>query len=190
MKKWMYVLLAGLLCFKLLLTACGRSGNEDEDYYAIVDDAITEAVNTDTNDDETIDTHIEDEVPAKIDNEAPAPAYISHSDFTTVHFIEDLDYMLYAMQNNFALFDVAYWARGVDIYAIFDAVRESVFSNPEMTVDEFFDVIYYQFDALVPIGHFRIINPAFHNDMLNESGGEMWRHFFPVMQMLGYVSLM
>ena len=162
MKKCMYVLLFALLCFSLLATACGRSSSDNGD--------IT-----------TYDT------PTEVAKEPPEPyvettTAIDIADlyrvFTTEQYLEDLAYMLYVMQNNFALFDVAYWARGVDIYAIFDEIEEAVLANPIMTVDEFFDVVLYQFEPLRTIGHFRIIEPDWRNFLLYEPAGTFWRLFY------------
>ena len=82
--------------------------------------------------------------------------------------------MLYVMQNNFALFDVVYWARGVDIYAIFDTIREAVLSNPEMTVDDFFDILYRQFLPLRIVGHFSVISTSLHY-LYNDP---VWQQYF------------
>ena len=101
-----------------------------------------------------------------------------HTLSSTEKFLEDLDYMLYVMRTNFALFDVAYWAHGVDIYAIIDSAREAVLFNPEMAAEEFFDIFNYKFTPLRSIGHFTVISPALHNSILNEPSGEMWRRFF------------
>jgi len=82
--------------------------------------------------------------------------------------------MLYVMQNNFALFDVAYWARGVDIYAIVDTVRDAVITDPGMTTNEFFDVLYREFEPLWGIGHFHIVD-SHHYDYLVFGGGRFSR---------------
>jgi len=47
----------------------------------------------------------------------------------TSHMLEDLDYFLYVLENNFCLFDVAHWAHGTDIRAVVDSIR-SVMNNP------------------------------------------------------------
>ena len=44
--------------------------------------------------------------------------YALTTGLTAEHFLYDIEYMLYVLENNFALFDVAYWARGADITAI------------------------------------------------------------------------
>jgi len=90
-------------------------------------------------------------------------------DYMSPH-LKDLDHMLYVMQNNFALFDVAYWARGVDIYSIVDTVREIVLSSPEMTTNEFFDVLFHEFAPLNGIGHFQIIDLTMYNYMVFGGG--------------------
>jgi hypothetical protein len=77
-------------------------------------------------------------------------------------FLEDLDYMLYVLETNFALFDVAHWARGVDISAIFENMSEVVLNNSDIDVDEFYINLIKSFDPLEPIGHFLIIPPMVH----------------------------
>ena len=85
---------------------------------------------------------------------------------TQEHFLQDLDYMLYVLENNFALFDVAYWARDVDIPAIVNNAYDDILNNPEMNVDEFYDSLFLHFHPLWPIGHFDIITPHRHNRLV------------------------
>ena len=84
--------------------------------------------------------------------------------------LQDLDYMLYALENNFALFDVAYWARDVDISAIVESVREDILNNPRMRVDEFYDSLFHHFYPLWGIGHFSLVSPCRHKELLSQSG--------------------
>ena len=81
--------------------------------------------------------------------------YLTHADF-----IEDLNYMLYVLENNFSLFDVAYWARGVDIYALAENAMGEVLANPYLDVDEFFMILLESFRPLSGIGHFSFVNPS------------------------------
>jgi len=77
-------------------------------------------------------------------------------------FLDDLDYMLHVLENNFALFDVAYWARGVDIYAIAHNLRTYIANNTYIELDDFYIALYQHFMPLTHIGHFGIVNPATH----------------------------
>ncbi|MCL2527160.1 MAG: S41 family peptidase [Defluviitaleaceae bacterium] len=174
------ILVTNAICLVVLailfsFASCGRGVYEGEDYYTAADDATSEATE--------LEPYIYDEESAAEDviaedNGESIPAYISPLLLTTEHFLEDLDHMLYVMQNNFALFDVAYWARGVDIYAVIDAIREAVLANPEMTVDEFFDVFFRQYSELWGIGHFSVISPERYSIILNEPAGAVWRRFY------------
>jgi len=92
--------------------------------------------------------------------------------------LEDLDHMLYVMENNFALFDVAYWARGVDIHSIFDNVREAVVSNPHMSSNDFFFTLHHAFVPLVNIGHFHFIDASLYNYMVFGDGRNTHRFQF------------
>ena len=150
MKKLMLILFVSLL-----LTACGEA---DYEGYTIIETEYNEQV----------DIYIEEELHISM----PRPI------FTTEQYLEDLDYMLYVMQNNFALFDVAHWAHGVDIYAIIDNIREAVIAEPDMAIDDFFDIFYRQFAPLRNIGHFNVIDSEQHNSILNEPDGLVWRRFF------------
>jgi len=84
-------------------------------------------------------------------------------------FIQDLDYMLYVLENNFALFDVAYWAHGADIPEIINDMRTVVMENPDMDLDEFYDALVLNFDRLFGVGHFSIVTPANHRDIVSNT---------------------
>jgi len=183
MEKRIFVALVGLLCIGLIFAACGRNGREDGCCVTAAGETTEATTEADADSEEGRAAATGNGGEAEGGNgdesgETPTLTYIPRHAFTSAHFLEDLDYMLYVMQNNFALFDVAYWARGVDIYAIVDAIRGAVVSSPDMTVDEFFDVFYQQFSALAPIGHFYVLNPASHNFYINEPDGARWREWW------------
>ena len=90
-------------------------------------------------------------------------------------FLQDLDYMLYVLENNFALFDAAYWARGADIRAIIDGIRVEVLNYPDMTIDEFFVALNRNFSPLFNVGHFGILRPHMHYNILSNRQGWEWR---------------
>jgi len=94
----------------------------------------------------------------------------SRSTFYDPRHMEDLNRMLYVLENNFALFDVAHWARGVDIYAIVENVRETLHTTPYMSDNDFFHVLRYAFDPLVGIGHFQIISRGYYDYMVRGEG--------------------
>jgi hypothetical protein len=91
-------------------------------------------------------------------------------------FLEDLDYMLYVLQENFGLFDVAYWARGVDINAIIEDIRAEVISNPDMTTSEFYTALEVNFAPLRNMGHFAFISPSLHRSIVHDPTA--WHHWF------------
>jgi len=72
------------------------------------------------------------------------------------HFIEDIDYMIYVLENNFALFDVAYWARGVDILALAENAREASLREEDLSISDFHHILSSAFEPLNGIGHFAI----------------------------------
>ena len=83
-------------------------------------------------------------------------------------YMDDLNYMLYVLENNFGLFDVAQRVHGVCIYEIFDNVHEALWANPDMDVDEFFATLVRYFAPMHGrIGDFAIIGPTRYNQILN-----------------------
>ena len=82
------------------------------------------------------------------------------------HFIEDLRHLHTLLQNNFALYDVAYWAHGVNIGLIFENLESEVLNNPNINEAEFFNLLVYNFQPLHGIGHFRVISPSAHHSIL------------------------
>lgn len=93
---------------------------------------------------------------------------------TAQDFLEDLDYMLYVLENNFALFDVAYWARGVDIYAIVEDVRAEILTNSDMDAHDFYVVLTNSFRPLANIGHFWFLDLAQYEFALTAGSWQQW----------------
>ena len=91
-------------------------------------------------------------------------------------FLDDLDYMLYVLENNFALFDVAYWARGVDIRAIVEDIRAEIRQNPDMDVDEFYRLLTWNFIPMRGIGHFAFVGVSEHYEII--TGRQVWQSWF------------
>jgi len=115
------------------------------------------------------------------DNVVFLPATIGDSiqeELSYPHFLEDLAYMQYVLENNFALFDVAFWARGVDIPAIFANIHEEIHSGYIVHIDDFYASLVRGFSPLNNVGHFSFMSPAVHEDIVND--GRAWQnHFFP-----------
>lgn len=99
---------------------------------------------------------------------------------TVEHFLEDLDYMIYVLENNFPLLDVAYWAHGVDYNALAARARESVLAMEEPCEDTFHGIIHYHFIPLFNIGHFAIVHQFFWGSLARNEyyvaayGGVQW----------------
>jgi hypothetical protein len=71
-------------------------------------------------------------------------------------FLEDLDYMVDVLENNFALLDVANWAHGVDYKELAENARKSILAMEEPCEDMFLAIIYTHFFPLFWTGHFEI----------------------------------
>jgi len=156
MRKTMLIII--LILTMLLLVACNAEAEayEEEGYVEEIEDVVEEVEET-----EEVQEMTEEWVLQGL---------------TAQHFLEDLDYMLYVLENNFALFDVAYWARGVDIYAIVDDIRTEIDRNSDMDIDEFFDVLALGFSPLVSIAHFGLVTPNRHHDIVNDPNA--WENMF------------
>lgn len=76
---------------------------------------------------------------------------------TLPHFLYDIDYMLHVLETNFALFDVAYWARVVGIRALSANARQAVLDvGEDLDEDGFLQILIENFQPLFNIGHFNI----------------------------------
>jgi len=86
------------------------------------------------------------------------------------YFLEDIDYMMYILENNFALLEVAYWARNVDARALADNARADVIAAYEygdLCEDRFLAILWTNFFPLFNTGHFTIFNPIAYHNMIN-----------------------
>jgi len=81
------------------------------------------------------------------------------------HFIEDLDYMIYVLQNNFALLPVAHWAHGVDYRELEARARAAILAMDEPCEDMFMAILQANFFPLRITGHFDIFTPSRYNSM-------------------------
>jgi len=90
---------------------------------------------------------------------AQAARRIPPEDLTLEHFLADLNHLVYVLENNFALFDVAYWARGVDIYALAQEAREVLLAAESPNLATFSTAITDAFGPLFGIAHFILFPP-------------------------------
>ena len=169
-------LLASILVVAaLMLASCGRGGAEpsyaDEGAAGAYESLYAEAQDAESPEPEAQEPEYPEDDPPADPTGALPPTPTPLSELTTAHFLEDLDYMLYALENNFGAFDVAYWARGVDNYAIVENLRTEILANPDMDVGRFRDVLSLHFVPLVNIGHFEFIAPIFHYNVINAFAG-------------------
>jgi len=87
---------------------------------------------------------------------------------TTDDFLEDLDYMIYVLENNFALLEVANWAHGIDYRELEATARRLIIEMDEPCRDMFLAIMAYSFAPLNGTGHFRIIGHVMHSNFLLE----------------------
>jgi len=80
-------------------------------------------------------------------------------ELTSDHFLSDLEYMMWVLENNFPFFTLADWARDVDIYQLASKAREAILESEAIDEDIFFDILMQSFEPLSGIGHFGIITP-------------------------------
>lgn len=85
---------------------------------------------------------------------------------TTEHFLEDLDYMVYVLENNFALLEVANWAHGVDYRVLADNARAMILTMEEACEDTFVAIMLWNFIPLRGTGHFDIFTPCRYHSLL------------------------
>ena len=85
---------------------------------------------------------------------------------TLDHILNDLDYMVYVLQNNFALLEVAYTARGVDYRVLASNAREYIYLMEEPCADMFLAILRKTFWPLMGIGHFNIFTPTIFNSLM------------------------
>jgi len=74
-------------------------------------------------------------------------------------FLYDLDFMMNALEADFALFDAAYWIRGVDIHELADNARADILATREIDEYIFGDILAYNFARLFGFAHFGILTP-------------------------------
>ena len=98
--------------------------------------------------------------------EIRAPGTLSIEDL-----LYDLNYMVYVLENNFALLCVAYWMHNVDYKVLEENARRLVLTMHEPCEDTFLAIIFYSFMPLFITGHFAIYD---HLSFINHR-----THFYP-----------
>jgi len=142
------------MCVALSVAACGR---QTEEYFEVEEIQTTEykpergEVQTPEDKLETAEIQI-----ANI--EGVYRAILPPGSLTIDHFLEDLDYMVYVLENNFALLEVAYWARGVDYRVLATNAREAILAMDEPCEDMFLAIVFTHFYPLMGTGHFLIFS--------------------------------
>jgi len=120
------------------------------------------------------------------DNGEAAPAFIPEIDrlprlthLTQAHFLEDLDYLLYVLTNNFSHFDTSLRLRDFDINETIENIRNEILFNPDLDVDEFAFLLQYNF---MPITHNLIFQPLplSSHAWITELGLTHWPTWFSV----------
>jgi len=93
---------------------------------------------------------------------APIPKImecVQYMTFTVDDFIYDINHLLRTLEENFALFDVAYWARGVDIRQLTDNARTAVLAAYDIDETMFHNILREHFRPLNNFAHFHISTP-------------------------------
>jgi len=147
------------MCIALFLTACGRQ-SEAEEYFETGDEYKPEIIGIQVPKDELKTAEIQ-----MANIEGAYRVILPPGSLTIDHFLDDLDYMVYVLENNFALLEVAYWAHGVDYRILAANAREAILNMDEPCEDMFLAIIFTHFFPLFGTGHFRIFDPDVYNHM-------------------------
>jgi len=90
----------------------------------------------------------------------------SNDELTIDDLLADLDYMVYVLENNFALLEVANWAHGIDYRELAAAARNTVLNMEYPCRDAFSAIMVYHFAALTDTGHFHIYSLTSFNSTM------------------------
>ena len=172
------LLLIALLAFSF--TACNNDTSED--LLEITNEGMDEDISYESNDEEYEENEVinreaeeleerSEEQTEEVEEDDIQIVYIEGvprkimppGSLTIEHFLLDLDYMVYVLENNFALLEVAYWAHGIDYQELAASAREMIETMEEPCEDMFLAIIVYHFLPLFHTGHFRILDPSFHS---------------------------
>jgi len=186
MKGTYFVLIVTVI--GLLLTACNDQSLESIKPYP--ETHLSLAENADSEGDNEVEANVSEY------NDAPATVYtLIEADegiqrvfppgtLTIEHFLEDIDSMMYILENNFALLEVAYWAWGVDAWVLADNARADVLAAYEysnLCEDRYLAILWTNFFPLFNTGHFVIFNPMAYHNML--TGNFYGRYSTPAVRM-------
>ena len=153
----------------LILTSCGEQDTEIGVYEVSTTETTVEA-----------STHsVDDDVPATaytiVETAEGMQRIFPPGTLNIEHFLEDLDYMMYVLENNFALLDVAYWAWGMDARVLAAQAREDVlaaYAEDRLCEDMYLAILWKNFFPMFNTGHFAIFSPlVYHNMLTNPYGG-------------------
>ncbi|MCL2396770.1 MAG: S41 family peptidase [Defluviitaleaceae bacterium] len=110
------------------------------------------------------------------ENAPDRPIFLIREDgeeLTREHFLADLDYMMWVLETNFAVFDVAYWARGVDMHSLAADARDRITASEHLDEDIFLGILMDSFLPLFGIAHFAIhdaeLNMRYYNNVMGFS---------------------
>ena len=156
MKKTYVALIA--LIIGLFLVACGGQSIELTEQYPEIHTSIAE--NDETNEDEPNDTPTT--LYTLIETTEGIQRIFPPGTLTIEHFLEDIDYLMYVLENNFALLEVAYWAWDTDAQVLADNARKDILAAYEAGIlceNRFLALLIKNFFPLTPTGHFDIFTP-------------------------------
>jgi len=108
--------------------------------------------------------------------DAARPASTADLNLQQQLFMQDLDYMLEVLENNFALFDAAFWIHGMDIRRSIATLQRQVADNPGMDEDDFFAALRREMSEHGAVGDLRIIEPFLHRQNRNVRDFDMFRY--------------
>jgi len=173
--KRMYIVLI-IAVIGLLLTACNDQNLEPTEPYPEIHTNLTENY-----EDNELEPYITDptDTPTTpytlVETDEGIQRIFPPGTLTIEHFLEDIDSMMYILENNFALLDVAYWAWDVEAWALADNVRADVIAAYEAGIlceNRYLALLRINFFPLLGTGHFDIFTPGRYQSMVtNPYGG-------------------
>ena len=176
-EKWLLLLMCYIL-LTLALTACDTEYNDvaiEPEELEVPPDSFEEVFPEDYYEDApTPDMDYE-----MVEIEGIMRRIMPPGSLTIEHFLEDLDYFVYVLENNFPLLGVANWAHGIDYQEMAANARASVLSMEEPCEGAFLIIMIYHFFPLLGTGHFMIIDLSTFENMVNSNHyggyrGEKW----------------
>jgi len=167
MKKTMFLL--SLVMMALFFAACGEQSVAIYEEYAIDD--------YDNYDAEPVEELVMTPHYILVETDFGNQRIFSPGTLEIEHFLEDIDYMMYVLENNFALLEVADWAWGVDAWALAQNAKEDVLAAYEAGIlceNMYLALLRRSFFPLMPIGHFDIFTPGTYHAMVTNPYGSRY----------------